>query len=93
MNGEQGVRRILRAHGSDKEHGTLGPMNSELRQLSIGTGGLWSQLNAVLNNGRDISLHGEELPVAVLRMACENCFELFPQLGQLFPVDPSGSSV
>lgn len=87
------VRRLLRAHGSDKEHGTLGPMISELRQLSIGTRGLWSQLNAVLNNGRDISLHGEELPVAVLRMACENCFELFPQLGQLFPVDPSGSSV
>lgn len=86
------VRRLLRAHGSNKEHGTLGPMIGELHQRSIGTRGLWSQLNAVLNNGRDISLHGEELPVAVLRFACESGFELFPQLGQLFPVDPAGSS-
>lgn len=87
------VRRLLRAHGSDKEYGTLGPMIGELRQRTIGTRGLWSQLNAVLNNGRDISLHGEELPVAVLRIVTESCFELLPQLGQLFPLDPGASSV
>jgi hypothetical protein len=83
------VRRLLRAHGSKKEHGTLGPMIGELRERGIGTRGLWSQLNAVLTNGRDISLHGEELPIAVLRMVTESCFELFPQLGLLFPNPPA----
>ncbi len=84
---EGAVRRLLRAHGSEREHGTLGPMIRDLRERSIGTRGLRSQLNAVLNNGRDISLHGEDLPVAVLRIVCESSFELFPQLGLLFPDD------
>lgn len=79
------ARRLLRTHGSEKEHGSLGPMIGELRERRIGTRGLWSQLNAVLTGGRDISLHGEELPIAVLRMVTESCFELFPQLGLLFP--------
>jgi len=78
------VRKLLRSHGSTKEHGTLGPMIAELVERRIGTRGLWSQLNAVLTSGRDISLHGEDLPVAVLRIATETCFELFPQLGALF---------
>jgi hypothetical protein len=82
------VRRVLRAHGSEKQYGSLGQMIGELRTRSIGTLGIWSQLNAVLTNGRDISLHGEELPVAVLRIVTESCFELFPQLVSLFP-DPS----
>lgn len=79
------VRRLLRAHDSKKEHHSLGPMISELVQRRIGTRGLWSQLNAVLTSGRDISLHGEELPIAVLRITTETCFELIPQLGSLFP--------
>jgi hypothetical protein len=79
------VRRLLRAHGSTREHGSLGPMIGELRDRNIGTRGLWSQLTALLNNVRDISLHGEEVPVAVLRIAAEGCFELFPQLLAAFP--------
>lgn len=79
------VRRLLRAHGSTKEHGSLGPMIAELVERKIGTRGLGSQLNAVLTSGRDISLHGEDLPIAVLRIATETCFELFPQLGLHFP--------
>lgn len=79
------VRRLLRASGSTREHGSLGPMIGELRSRTIGTRGLWSQLNAVMTNGRDISLHGEDLPIAVLRIAAETCFELFPQLAILFP--------
>jgi hypothetical protein len=79
------VRRLLRAQGSKKEHGSLGPMIAELAERRIGTLGLWSQLSAVLTNGRDISLHGEELPIAVLRITTETCFELIPQLGLLFP--------
>jgi hypothetical protein len=79
------IRRLLRAHGSRREHGSLGPMVGELTERRIGTLGLWSQLSAVHRGARDISLHGEELPVAVLRITTETCFELIPQLGALFP--------
>ncbi|MBI4541302.1 MAG: hypothetical protein HY704_17505 [Gemmatimonadetes bacterium] len=85
------VRRLLRAHGSKKDYSSLGPMIADLRSRSIGGLSLWSQLNAVLTNGRDISLHGERLPLPVLRMVTESCFELLPQLGALFP-NPSSST-
>lgn len=83
------VRRLLRAHGGERDYGTLGPMIGELRKRKIGTRGTWTQLTAVKTTGRDISLHGEELPVAVLRIVTVTCFELFPQLGLLFPVSSS----
>jgi len=79
------VRRLLEAHGSKRNHSSLGPMIGELTERRLGTLGLRSQLSAVQSSARDISLHGEELPSAVLRIACETCFELFPQLGMLYP--------
>jgi hypothetical protein len=78
------VRRLLRERGSTREHSSLGPMIQELHERRIGSLGFRSQLSAVHTNGRDISLHGEDLPVAVLRIATEMCFELLPQTGQLF---------
>ena len=79
------VRGLLSARGSQMTHSTLGPMIRDLRNRGIGALGLWSQLSAVQNNARDISLHGEDLPIAVLRLATVCCFELFPQLGKCFP--------
>jgi hypothetical protein len=79
------VRRLLEAHGSKRNHTNLGTMIHELTERRLGTLGVRSQLSAVQSSARDISLHGEELPSAVLRIACETCFELFPQLGVLYP--------
>lgn len=82
---ESVVRRLLQTHGSKRDPGTLGPMIGELQERQIGTRGLWTQLNAVQTNARDSSAHGEYVPLGVLRMATVGCFELFPQLGLLFP--------
>lgn len=81
------MKRLLLAHGSKKQHGTLGPMIEDLKNRGIGGVSLTSQLAAVKNNARDISLHGGDLPTSVLRIAVETCFALVPQLGRLFPDD------
>ena len=79
------VRGLLKAHRSTKADATLGPMIGEMVSRRLGSVGLWSQLNHILSFGRDLTEHGEELPEPVLRIACENAFELVPQLGALFP--------
>ena len=60
-------------------------MIGELVRRRLGSVGLWSQLNHILSFGRELTEHGEELPEPVLRIACENAFELVPQLAALFP--------
>ena len=60
-------------------------MISALQQHRIGTRGLLAQLNHILKFGRDLAEHGYAMSEPVLRMACENAFELAPQLGALFP--------
>lgn len=80
------VRDLLRADGCKKEFSSLGPMIGEMVSRGLGTVGLRAQLNAVLTGGRDISLHGEELPTPVLRIVTETCFGLLPQLAGLLPV-------
>jgi len=82
---EATVRSLLRARGSTRADTTLGPMIQEMVRNRLGTQGLWSQLNHILSFGRDLTAHGEEIPEPVLRIACENAFELVPQLGALFP--------
>jgi len=82
---EATVRSLLRAHGSTRADATLGPMIGELVRRRLGSVGLWSQLNHILSFGRELTEHGEELPEPVLRIACENAFELVPQLAALFP--------
>lgn len=82
---ERVVKDLLHAHGSTKHHSSIGPMISELRSRSIGDRALWSQLDAVRTCGRDISLHGDDVPLPVLRILTVTCFELFPVLAELFP--------
>ena len=79
------LRRLLQAHGSRHQLPTLGPMIGEMTRRDIGSLGTRSQLGAVQNHGRDISLHGEDVPVVVLRIVTEICFKLFSELGGLFP--------
>lgn len=79
------VQRLLQAHGSQRQHTSLGSMIGELKNRGIGGVSLTSQLTAVKTNARDISLHGGEIPTSVLRIATETCFALLPQLGRLFP--------
>lgn len=78
------VRDLLANHGSTKSHPTLGPMLGELQAKSIAGIALISQLDHVLKFGRDLAQHGHVMPLAVLRIACENAFELVPQLAALF---------
>src|SRR5690606_19859262 len=78
------IRRLLQARGATREHTSLGPMIQEMTQRRLGTLGLRSQISAVQTAARDISLHGEHVPPAVLRIATETVFELFPQIGVLF---------
>ncbi len=82
---EATVRSLLKAHGSTRADTTLGPMIQDLVRNRLGSVGLWSQLNHILAFGRDLAEHGEEIPEPVLRIACENAFELVPQLAALFP--------
>ena len=81
------VKDLLRALGSTQQHATLGPAIADLQIRGIGGIALLSQLNHVLRFGRDLSLHGASIPTTALRIACENAFELVPQLGALFPRD------
>jgi hypothetical protein len=83
------VRDLLRAAGDGREHSSLGPMIASLRNRGVGDRGVWAQLATIKNSARDIDLHGQELPMSVLRIATEVSFELAPQLGLLFPADGS----
>ena len=82
---------LVAAHGSKQSHSTLGPVIADLRARQIGAVSLWSQLDHIVKFGRDLAQHGAALPGSVLRIACETCFELLPQLGSLFPL--SGTAV
>jgi hypothetical protein len=79
------AKNLLRAHGSKKEHPTLGPVIADLQARGIGNQVLWGELSHVLKFGRDIELHGGQMSESMLRIACENAFELLPQLAALFP--------
>jgi hypothetical protein len=79
------VRRLLGAVGSTKSYSSLGPMIGELRGRSLGSIDIWSQLAALQNNVRDISLHGGDVSTGMLRVACETCFGVLADLGRLFP--------
>jgi hypothetical protein len=78
------VRDLLGSHGSKKAYPTLGPMIADLHSRGIAGIGVISQLENVLKFGRDMAQHGESLPMSVLRIVCENAFELVPQLAALF---------
>jgi len=80
------ARDLLVAHGSARDLSTLGPIIAEIQSRGLGGVPLLSQLNHVLKFGRDLSEHGHSVPEPVLRIACENAFELAPQLGSLFPI-------
>ena len=82
---EKVVKDVLTACGSTIQHGSLGPAINDMRQRGIGNVGLWAELSHVLKFTRDFSQHGTSLPEPVLRIACENCFQLLPQLGALYP--------
>lgn len=81
------TRDLLRADGSGKEYESLGPMIGDLRERSIGSRTLWDRLNHVLKFPRDLAGHGHELSAPVLRIACENAFDLAPMLAAQFPTE------
>lgn len=82
---EKVVKDVLLAGGSSSQHSSLGPAINDMRQRHIGNIGLWAELSHVLKFTRDLSQHGTSLPEPVLRIACENCFQLLPQLAALYP--------
>ena len=79
------LRELLKTRGSSKEFTSIGPMISELQQRNLGSVGLYSQLNHILKFSRDLAEHGITVSEPVLRIACENAFELVPQIASLFP--------
>jgi len=79
------AKRLLAAHGSSQHHPSLGPVIADLQSRGLAGPALLSQLNHILKFARDLSQHGTSLPQPVLRIACENAFELVPQLGALWP--------
>lgn len=79
------MRDMLKAQGCEKQFASLGPMISELQQRNLGSVALYSQLNHILKFGRDLAQHGATVSEPVLRIACENAFELIPQISAIFP--------
>jgi len=79
------LRDLLKVRGSAREFSSIGPMISELQQRNLGSVGLYSQLNHILKFSRDLAEHGIDISEPVLRIACENAFELVPQIASLFP--------
>jgi len=69
---------------TERQYSTLGPMIADLRAKHIGGIGLLSELDHILKFGRDLAEHGHEMPVSVIRIACENAFELAPKLAAIF---------
>lgn len=82
------LKNLLRAHGSQKVHLSLGTVIAELRERRIGGVGFISQVAHILRFGRDLAQHGNEIPDSVLRLACENAFQLVLQAANLFPNAP-----
>ena len=79
------LRDLLHTHGCSRQFPSLGPMISELQQRDLGSVALYSQLNHILKFSRDLAQHGASVSEPVLRIACENAFELVPQLASIFP--------
>ena len=78
------ARSLLENRGSSKAYPTLGPIIGDLQSRGIGGPQLTSQLDHVLKFSRDLASHGERIPLAVLRISCENAFSLAPQLAALY---------
>lgn len=78
------VKDLLRSHGSTVLHASLGPAINEMRERGLGGISVPAQLSYILKFGRDLAQHGESLPLPVLRIACENAFEVIPQLAALY---------
>lgn len=78
------ARDMLRSHGCNRDLSTLGPIISEIQSRGLGGIALVSQLNHVLKFGRDLAEHGHAVSEPVLRIACENAFDLAPQLASLY---------
>jgi hypothetical protein len=78
------ARDMLCSHGCIKDLSTLGPIIGEIQTRGLGGIGLISQLKHVLKFGRDLAEHGHAVSEPVLRIACENAFDLAPQLASLY---------
>jgi hypothetical protein len=79
------LKNLLAAHGSRRVHPSLGTVIAELRERSIGGIGFITQVDHILRFGRDLAQHGNDIPVPVLRLACENAFQLVLQAANLYP--------
>lgn len=77
------LRRVLSTYGSTKAKANLGPMISDLEQRNLGNRGLWSRLNHIVSFARDLAEHGEAVSEPALRVACDEAFDLIPQLSAL----------
>ena len=74
---------VLRSHGSAKSNSTLAPMIADLQQRQLADRGLLAKLNHIIVFARDLTAHGATLSEPVVRIACENAFELIPQVAAL----------
>jgi hypothetical protein len=81
---EDMVKDLLTANGSEATYPGLGPAINALRGRGLGNVALYAELSHVLKFARDLASHGAQLSEPVLRIACENCFQLVPQLGALY---------
>jgi hypothetical protein len=77
------LRPVLATHGSKKSDSSLGPMIGDLEARKLGNRAIWSRLNHVVLFGRNLTEHGDSLSEPALRMACENAFDLVPQIAAL----------
>ncbi len=82
------LREFLGIVVPGRQFTNLGQMIAVVQQRQIGGLPLLSQLNHILDFGRDLAAHGHQLPEPVIRIACENAFSLATQLGALFPPEP-----
>lgn len=82
---EEIARDLVKTLGSTRDLPTLGPIISEMQARGIGGVALRAQLNHILKFGRDLAGHGHAVSEPVLRIACENAFDLAPRLGSLYP--------
>jgi hypothetical protein len=73
----------LRSHGSAKSNATLPPMIAELQHRQLADRGLLAKLNHIIVFARDLATHGASLSEPVVRIACENTFDLIPQIAAL----------
>jgi hypothetical protein len=77
------LRDILASHASKKVDGTLSTMIGDVAQRKLASRALLSKLNHIVLFSRDLTEHGGEQGEGVLRVVCENAFEVVGELAAI----------